>query len=109
MRHLLLASALLAAASLTRADDGVVPSVAYDDAPSLNAPLEGPAFIDPVFPNKGDVAVEDRELEAYLDYIPAKEDIPMPDEGSRVAWKTSPDEILLDAVASFPADESKDP
>ena len=69
MRNLLLASAFLAAASFSRADD-VVLSVAFDDAPALNAPLSGPAFIDPVFPVALD-ADRDEELEVLLDYVPS--------------------------------------
>ena len=87
--------------SLSRADEGVVPSVAFDDAPALNAPLEGPAFIDPVFP---EIAAEgrDEELEGLLDYSPS--DLPMPDDvGKRISMDAPSEILLVDYVASKPA------
>lgn len=69
------------------ADDGVVTSVAFDDAPALNAPLEGPAFIDPVFPEVAVDGDRDEELEGLLDYAPS--DLPMPDEGVRRIGKSA--------------------
>jgi len=72
MRNFILASAVLAAAaSFSRADDGVVIPAALDEAPALNAPMHGPAFIDPVFPaesdDKGGEFAVTSEAPLYLD------------------------------------------
>ena len=96
MRNLLLASAFLAAASFSHADDGVVTSQAFDDAPALNAPLSGPAFIDPVFPAK----TEDRDEE--IAKIDSSEDLPLPDEGARWTLKDASKDLLHDSVADKP-------
>ena len=83
-------------ATLSRAENGVVTSQAFDEAPALNAPLSGPAFIDPVFTAKTDDA--DEEEVAAVD---PKEDLDMPGESAR-RWtlKDASKETLLDCVAS---------
>ncbi len=81
MRNLLLASAFLATATLARAENGVTTSVAFDDVPVLNAPLNGPAFIDPVFPAELDA--QEEEI-AQLD---PSADLPLPDDGGQWVLK----------------------
>ncbi len=98
MRNLLLASAFLATASFSRAEESVVPSVAFDDAPALNAPLSGPAFIDPVFPAETD------EKDEEIASVDPSADIPMPDDGGKWTLKDASSEVLLDCVASKPGE-----
>lgn len=97
MRNLLLASAFLATVTLARADDGVVTSQSFDEVPALNAPLSGPAFIDPVFPAKTD----DRDDE--IAQADAPEALPLADDGARWTLKDASKEVLRDSVASEPA------
>ncbi len=95
MRNLLLASAFIATATFSRAGD-VSTSQAFDEAPALNAPFSGPAFIDPVF-----TAMTDDKDEEIAKIDPSA-DLPLPDDNARWSLKDASKEVLLDSVKSNP-------
>lgn len=96
MRNLILASAFLAVAAVSHAENGVVASVAMDDAPVLNAPLSGPAFIDPVFTAEKEEAIADAE---------PSEELALPEDAVRRIAKDAEPELMSDAVAYVENDD----